>query len=51
LRLTNTGKAALAAAKPMWQAAQRSLEQRLGRAEVKSLNTTLEDTLDRISAR
>ena len=50
LRLTDTGKAALAAARPMWQAAQRSLEQRLGRAEVKSLNATLENTLDRISA-
>jgi DNA-binding MarR family transcriptional regulator len=49
LRLTETGRAALIAAKPMWQAAQRSLEHQLGRAEVKSLNATLEDALDRMA--
>jgi DNA-binding MarR family transcriptional regulator len=50
LRLTETGKAALVAAQPLWQVAQRSLEHQLGKAEVKSLNAVLEDTLDRMSA-
>jgi DNA-binding MarR family transcriptional regulator len=50
LRLTETGKAALVAAQPLWQVAQRSLEHQLGKAEVKSLNAALEDTLDRMSA-
>ena len=48
LILTMSGREALATAKPMWQAAQRSLEKQLGRLEAKMLNQTLEDTLKRL---
>ncbi len=46
LRLTKTGEKVLKAAKPLWQAAQASIEQRLGKVYVANLNATLEHTLD-----
>ena len=49
LSLTKTGKAALATAKPMWRAAQRNLEKRLGKASVELLNATLDNTLDNLA--
>ncbi len=45
LRLTKSGKKTLATAKPLWQAAQRSLEDSLGEAKVHALNKTLDRTL------
>jgi DNA-binding MarR family transcriptional regulator len=49
LVLTEAGKKTLATAKPMWRAAQRSLERQLGKAEVSLLNVALDDTLHRLS--
>ena len=48
LSLTRAGKRALAAAKPRWHAAQLSLEEQLGKEEVKLLNAKLDDMLDRL---
>lgn len=48
LSLTKTGKAALATAEPMWRAAQRNLEKRLGKASMELLNATLDNTLDNL---
>jgi DNA-binding MarR family transcriptional regulator len=45
LNLTEAGKKILTAARPKWQAAQRSLEKQVGKAEVNLLNITLEYTL------
>lgn len=49
LLLTDAGKKALTAAKPIWRAAQRHLERQLGRDKVAVLNMTLDDTLNFIS--
>ena len=50
LRLTKAGEKALSSAKPIWRAAQENLELQLGKAEVKSLNKTLDDAMNRLSA-
>ena len=49
LKLTKAGKKALTTAKPLWRAAQRSLEKQLGKAEVSRLNVALDDTLHHLS--
>ena len=49
LRLTKAGEKALSSAKPLWRAAQQSLELQLGKAEVKSLTRTLDNVMDRLS--
>jgi DNA-binding MarR family transcriptional regulator len=49
LKLTEAGKKTLATAKPMWRAAQRSLEKQLGKAEVSLINAALDDTLHHLS--
>jgi DNA-binding MarR family transcriptional regulator len=49
LKLTKAGKKTLTTAKPLWRAAQRSLEKQLGKAEVSLLNVTLDDTLHHLS--
>ncbi|ADV82912.1 MarR family winged helix-turn-helix transcriptional regulator [Terriglobus saanensis] len=45
LSLTVTGQKTLTVARPKWKAAQRSLEKKVGKAEVNLLNVTLENTL------
>jgi DNA-binding MarR family transcriptional regulator len=50
LSLTEGGEKALAAATPMWQAAQQSMEKHLGTADIRTLNTKLEEALDRLPA-
>jgi DNA-binding MarR family transcriptional regulator len=50
LRLTRTGKKTLTTAKPLWQAAQRSLEESLGKVKVTSLNKTLDMALKGMEA-
>jgi DNA-binding MarR family transcriptional regulator len=49
LSLTKLGREVLSAAKPLWRAAQRTLEKELGRSDVKSLNTVLDGTLNRLT--
>ncbi len=50
LSLTIAGKRALAVAEPKWHAAQRSLEQQLGRPQVKLLNGVLDATLSHLTS-
>ncbi len=48
LSLTTAGKRALAAAEPKWHTAQKSLEQQLGKTQVKLLNDVLDGTLSHL---
>ena len=50
LRLTKAGDKALSSAKPLWRAAQQSLELQLGKAEVQSLTKILDNVMDCLSA-
>jgi DNA-binding MarR family transcriptional regulator len=49
LCLTRSGQKALASARPLWSSAQQSLERQFGKAEVQSLNKTLEGAIDLLS--
>lgn len=50
LSLTIAGKRALAMAEPKWQAAQKNLEQQLGKTQVKLLNEALDGTLSHLTS-
>jgi DNA-binding MarR family transcriptional regulator len=50
LCLTLAGEKTLSDARPLWHAAQQSVEQQLGKAEVQSLSKTLDGAMDRLSA-
>ena len=49
LRLTKAGEKVLSSAKPLWRAAQQSLELQLGKTEVISLIRTLDNVMDRLA--